>query len=425
MINRLDFLSPPITLFHLERRTHTSKVGGSLVILMFMLCSLFIYLLVSEITAHKKMTTIFHKKFEFEAGLYSFNSSSIFHFIQIFSADSGGYFDKYDSKYIRAYTTYVHSNFSSSSLDLYDHWVFDSCRKDIDDKDLEPYLFDNIENFTNGVCIRYYFNSTEKKYYSVEDKGFSWPYLEHGTSQRKNIYLTTIIQKCSNNSIINKIFGMCPPQKEIDDYLSKYFAIYLYFTDMQVDPTNYTRPLQKYFEIISSGIGNSKTFVENYLHFSPLRLKTNIGSIIGSSFVINSFLFDSNRKGTGLNNEENFTIVKYYHLMQNTAQIYERKYNNIFDILSEIGGVVQFIFYIFYWINFSYNRYTIAYDTNNLFFTVRAENNGINGLKFDNLQRKTIINIPKNDNLIKKNINKFCCIVDDNIKKKISINLVV
>ena len=413
MINRIDFLSPPITLFHLERRTHTSKVGGSLVILMFMLCSLFIYLLVSEISTHKKMTTIFHKKFEFEAGLYSFNSSSIFHFIQIFSADSGGYFDKYDSKYIRAYISYVHSDFSPSSLNLYDHWVFDTCRKDIDDKNLEPYLFENIENFTNGVCIRYYFNSTEEKYYSIEDKGFSWPYLEHGTSQKKNIYLTTIIQKCSNDSIINKIFGRCPPQKEIDDYLSKYFAIYLYFTDMQVDPTNYNQPLQKYFEVVSSGIGNSKTFVENYLHFSPLRIRTDIGSIIGSSYIINSFLFDSNRKGTGLNNEEYFTIVKYYHLMQNTAQIYERKYNNIFDILSEIGGVVQFIFYIFYWINFSYNRYIIAYDTNNLFFTVRAENNGINGLKFDNLKRKTIINFPKSDNLIKKNINNFGYVIED------------
>ena len=149
--------------------------------------------------------------------------------IQIFSADSGGYFDKYDSKYIRAYTTYVHSNFSSSNLNLYDHWVFDTCRKDIDDKGLEPYLFDNIENFTNGVCIRYFFNSTEEKYYSTEDKGFSWPYLEHGTAQRKNNYLTTIIQKCSNDSIINEILGMCQPQKEIDDYLNKYFAYIFIF----------------------------------------------------------------------------------------------------------------------------------------------------------------------------------------------------
>ena len=49
----------------------------------------------------------------------------------------------------------------------------------------------------------------------------------------------------------------------------------------------------------------------------------------------------------------------------------------------------------------------------NLFFTVRAENNGINGLKFDDLKRKTIINIPKSDNLIKKKINNFSYVVDD------------
>ena len=56
---------------------------------------------------------------------------------QIFSTDNGGYFDKYESKYIRAYTTYAHSNFSLGNLDLFDHWVFDTCRKNIDDKDLE------------------------------------------------------------------------------------------------------------------------------------------------------------------------------------------------------------------------------------------------------------------------------------------------
>ena len=63
--------------------------------------------------------------------------------------------------------------------------------------------------------------------------------------------------------------------------------------------------------------------------------------------------------------------------MENIAQIYERKYNNIFDILSEIGRVVQFIFYIFYWINTSYNRYTIAYDTNNFFLQLEQKIMGL------------------------------------------------
>ena len=223
MINKIDFLSPPITLFHLERRTHTSKIGACLVLILIIICSSYTIFLLYNLISHKNMTYIFHKRFEYEAGYYSFNSSSVFHFIQIFSPQHGGYFDKFDSRYIRAYTTYAQSNLSYANLDLFDHWVFDLCRKGIDDKDIDPSLFQNVENFTNGVCIRYYYNSTEKKYYPYGDSNFNWPHLEHGISQRKNIYLTTIVQKCSNDSIINEIFGKCPSQKEIDDYVSRYF----------------------------------------------------------------------------------------------------------------------------------------------------------------------------------------------------------
>ena len=227
----------------------------------------------------------------------------------------------------------------------------------------------NIENFTNGVCIRYYYNSTERKYYSLEDKGFHWPHLQHGISQKNNIYLTTIIQKCSNDSIINEILGQCSSSNEIDEYLTKYFAIYLYFIDNQVDPTNYTMPMQKYLQVISTNIGNQKTYAESFIYFSPLRIKTIIGSIFGKSHEFNSFYFDFSRNGAASNEgEKYFTISKYYHLIQNNIQIYERRYNNLLDLLSEIGGVIQFIFYFFYWINYAYNKFIIAFDTNTLFF---------------------------------------------------------
>ena len=118
MINKIDFLFPSITLFHLERRTHTSKVGGFLVIIMILLIICFIFLLFYDLKNHRKITAIFYKKFEFEAGYYSFNPSSIFHFIQIYSPENGGYFDEYNPNYISAYTTYVHSNFSYENLVL-------------------------------------------------------------------------------------------------------------------------------------------------------------------------------------------------------------------------------------------------------------------------------------------------------------------
>ena len=399
MINKIDFLSPPITLFHLERRTHTSKFGACLVVLLLLISMTYTIFILCNLINHKDITYIFHKKFDFEAGYYSFNSSSAFHFIQIFSTDNGGYFDKYESKYIRAYTTYAHSNFSLGNLDLYDHWVFDTCRKNIDDKDLEKYLLGNIENFTNGVCIRYYYNSTERKYYSLEDKGFLWPHMQHGISQKNNIYLTTTIQKCSNDSIINEILGQCPSEKEIDEYLLKYFAIYLYFIDTHVDPTNYTTPMQKYLQVISTKIGNKKTYAESYIYFSPLRIKTIIGSIFGRNYEFNSFYFDFSRNGAANNDgEKYFTISKYYHLIQNNVQIYERRYNNLFDLFSEIGGVVQFIFYLFYWINYAYNKFIIAYDTNTLFFSVKDEQTQRLGNHINS--SKSEINIKGNDNTI-------------------------
>ena len=398
MITKIDFLSPPITLFHLERRTHTSKVGAGLVITLLIICSSYIIFLLVNLISHKHMTYIFHKKFEYEAGYYSFNSSSVFHFIQIFSPDNGGYFDKFDSRYIRAYTTYAKSNLTYDNLHLHDHWVFDQCRKNIDDIDLDQTLFTNVENFTNGVCIRYFYNSKEKKYYSQGEVGFIWPYLEHGIAQRNNIYLTTIVQKCSNDSVINNIFGKCPSQKEIDDYISKYFGIYLYFTDTQIDPTDYTNPITKYLQVVSTGIGTSQTYVESYLHFSPVRVITTIGSIFGESYIINSFYFDFNRKGAANNaGQKYFTITRYYHLMQNNVQIYERGYNNIFDLFSEIGGITQFVFYLFYWINFVYNQFIIDYDTNSLFFSIKDN-------KLSN-KRNTNINITSISNKIKINGN--------------------
>ena len=402
MIKDIDFLSPPITLFHLEKRTHTSKLGACFVIALVIACSSYTIFLIYNLISHKKMTYIFFKKFEFEAGYYSFDPSSVFHFIQIFAPQSGGYFDKFDSRYIRAYTTYAQSNLSYSNLDLYDHWVFDTCRKNIDDKDLDDSLFQNVENFTNGVCIRHYYNSSERKYYSLEDKGFKWPHLEHGISQRNNIYLTTIVQKCSNDSIINELFGMCPSQKEIDDYVSRYLGIYLYFTDTQVDPTNFQSPVTQYLQVVSTGIGTSETYVESYMHFSPLRVRTKIGSIFGKTQDINSFYFDFNRKGAANNaGAKYFTITRYYHLMQNNVQIYERRYNNLFDLFSEIGGIAQFIFYLFYWVNYIYNTFVIDFDTNSLFFTLndtKSKTIGNNSINVNSISNKIKIN--GNDNKI-------------------------
>ena len=419
-MKKIDFLSPPITLFHLERRTHTSKIGGCLVILMSSIYIGYISYLLFHLINHSKITSIFYQKFQFEAGYYSFNYSSIFHFLQIYSTDNGGHLDKFDSKYIRAYTTFSLINITFSNLDLYDHWVFDSCEKNMD-HNLDSKLFEHIDNFSNAVCIRYYYNSSEKKYYYFQDEGFVWPHLEHGIAQRENIYLTTSIQKCKNNTIINNILGNCSSQEEIDKYVNKYNFIYLYFTDTQIDPTNYKIPIQHYFQTVTTLIGNDKTFTENFIHFSPLKLKTNEGALFGQSYENNSYCFDYNRKGLADNDKNSYMLTRYYHFMQNNVQVYERRYDNIFDLLSEIGGVVQSIFYAFFWINYLYNKYIIAFDTNSLFFAVK-ENNEKN-LKNKKIKNIDNINNSNNLNKMKKPIKKFISVRNPEKSKKSLLNI--
>ena len=413
MFNYIDFLSPPITLYHLENRTHTSKMGGFFVIVILSLIISYISFLLYQLINHKNIISIFYKQFQLEREYYSFNSSSLFNFIKFFSPENGGYFDKYDSKYIRIYTTYAHSNYSDSNLDLYDHWVFDTCENN-DIKDLNSSLFSNVVNFTNSACIRYYYNSKEKKYYSLGDENFLWPFLENGISQSDNIYLTTIVQKCSNYSVIKELLGVCPTQKEIDDHLNKYFEIYLYFTDIHVDPSNYKYPIKKYLQIIKTPIGTQNTFIENHIHYSPLKIRTREGSIFGTIKDINSFYFDFNRKGSIVNNEKYFTLTKYNYLMQDSIHIYERIYKNAFELLSEIGGVIQCIFSIFFWINFIYNKYIVAYDTYSLFFFVQDEDlNQKKGLKnifynfhkiYNKNKSEKRLSVPHKNNIIDNSI---------------------
>ena len=432
MINKLDLLSPPITLFYLEKRTHTSRIGGSLILLLICLCSSYIIYLLYLVIAHKKVTSLFYKKFQYDVPKYSLNSSSIYFFIQFHSMDNESYHYKYASKYVRTYTYYGNSDFDESNLDKIDHWVYDTCIDGIDNKNIDPDLFKNINNFGSSACLKYYYNSKNRNYYSLGDKEFIWPYLAHGTAQKNNIFIHTSIQKCTNDSIINKIFNDCPSQKEIDEYATKIVAIFLYLIDNQVDPTNYSNPIQQYMQSITSGVGNVQSFEETYIFYSPLKVRTIENSFFETINDLESFYFDSNVK-ISTENDKYFKYARFTHFIQNNIQIYERRYYDFYEILSDIGGIIQCVFNCFYWLNYFYNKYIIVTDTNKLFFSIiekRADS--LSGEKLKKLNRKSDNNLnessfndlqeEKKTNTIFENIINKCNNNNKNIEEKYDSN---
>ena len=427
MLNNFDLLSPPITLFYLEKKTHTSKIGGLFVLLLLCLCSSYIIYILYLIIKHEKVTSIFYKKFIYDIGQYYLNSSSIYFFIQFHSIDNESFRYKYASKYVRTYTYYGNSDFNESNLDKIDHWVYDSCVEGVDNKDLDSNLFKNFDNFDSSACLKYYYNSKEKTYYSLGNKEFIWPYLAHGIAQKNNVFLHTSIQKCTNDSVINQLFSKCPSQEEIDEYTTKIVAIFLYLVDNQVDPTNYKKPIQKYIQSISAGMGSIHSFEETYIFYSPLKVKTLENSFFERYNDLESLYFDTNIKLSASNSKQYFKYTRFTHFIQNNVQIYERRYDDILELLSHLGGIIQCIFNIFYWINYFYNKYIIVSDTNKLFFSVIEKRTySLNGEKIKklNLNNNThqLNNSSANDlilskksntiieNIIKNNINDFTII---------------
>ena len=91
----------------------------------------------------------------------------------------------------------------------------------------------------------------------------------------KNRILATIIEKCTNNSITNYLFGDCENEENIQNYLNNHNSLYIQILDHQVDLTNFNTPIQTYFMGISSFLLYNNGYEAKNINFSPLLVRSN------------------------------------------------------------------------------------------------------------------------------------------------------
>ena len=351
---------------------------------MSFICLSFILKFLVSLFLHSTPSVIFYRKYEKDLSKYSFDST-ITHLIWLNNKNNNN--DSYETiihtKAIRVILLADDNNYeiNSSNLNNYEHWLYGNCEKD-DFINYENIIFNdeyikNNNNITNAICIRYYYNKTEKKYYSLNKNkdylnntnNFKYPYLEHGISNKKNTLLSTVIEKCTNNSITNFIFGECENEEYIQNYLKEHNSAYIQILDHQVDLTNYNTPIQSYFMGISSLLTHFNGYEVKTINLSPLLIKSNQNLVNRDLFEKNTVIVDNIHSSiignSNINN--NKILLKYLFCIQNYRQIYERKYNDIFEAFSSIGGIVQFFYYVFYLINYFYNDFILILNTQNLF----------------------------------------------------------
>ena len=260
-IKYFDYLSPTVPFYYKGNLSHSSILSGilSIIAIIFMII-LAVYYSLDVFNRQQPNTFYFHSFIE-DAGIFQFNTSSLFHFINVvynkkYSQNQGIDFSIFNIIGANLYVdNYLNLEKRFGVFD-FDHWLYGYCNKDNNTFELDELL--NYDFFEKCACIKKFFNRTEQKYYDIGDPNFVWPEIAYGTFNEHNKLYGIYIQKCNNN-LINHILGdgnQCKNETEFKNYFNVEGSkvMNLYFINNYINLINYSNANNKFFYRIENPI---------------------------------------------------------------------------------------------------------------------------------------------------------------------------
>ena len=405
-IKRIDYISPSITFYYQGAHSHTSIFSGILSIISIIIILNFAGFYLYEFIIRKDLNAFYFKTFIDDSGTYPLNASSLFHFINIGESKNDYYwyeavnFAKYR---IIGLESYLINYINDRNISHFNHWLYGKCDNKTDTQGISHLI--NYEHFEKSACIKKYFDSSEQKYYDIEDPKFRWPVLSHGTIHYDNKFYCIIIEGCKEETI-NPILG--ENQKCINDTLIDIKTAYLYFINHYVDVLKYKNPTIKFLERIENGINKVDYFVNN-LNIFPSIVRTHNGYFFDNIEEEKAYIYERNDVVTDINKGDEI-YIGYLFWLKNTVNEYDRSYKRIQDVAPKIGGIYQVVIFISVFINSLYNQFIELNDTEALLFSsIKIKNKEHKKSPIDNKNKDNKfeeLNKEKKNGLIKKSFNR-------------------
>ena len=378
-LKKLDWISPPITLYFKGEGAHVSIYSGILSIVAYVITfAATIYYALGFINRESPKAYFFNRYVE-DAGTFPVNATQMFHFFQLSDPNT-------NKKVPLDFSAFRIVGFDNAYSDDYmknkeivtekDHWIYGNCNNDSDTEGIS-YLID-MDYYTDSACIRKYYDVKTHRYYEPNQPGFRWPVILKGCSNPERTYYGIIMQRCDKASEFLKENGgpTCKSATQIDeiiDSVSLNFQIIDHFADM----LNYDMPFTKYFYEVTSAI-TKHNFAIQHLNFNPANMLTHNGFFFDNQVREDAYFFVQNEKQTVIDTEEeeitNGCLIGVYFWMQNTLQYYERNYDRIQDILGDIGGISSIVLTVASVLNVLINNFIIILDTEDLALSLEQDN---------------------------------------------------
>ena len=384
-LKKIDIISPPITLHYKGDLSHSSIFAGLLSLIIIILSGILIIYYSIDFIEKKNPSVAYYNRYKTDVGTYHINSTSMFSFIQIIDTTSNEPEPiDFDSIRIIGIQQTIDIFEQDNDLTQYNHWLYGPCDNSSDTEGIS-YLID-FKNFSSSACIKKYYRKNMQKYYGTKDKTFIYPDILHGCSHPDRTFYGIIVEKCRNDSLrILSDNKFCKPIENIKSYIQTR-SIALQLIDQYADVFNYKKPYSKYFYSISNGLYEG-SYTTNHLNFNPSTLITHNGILFEEAKETNSYFFDQNEKvTTSMEKEDKGIYVSFYFWMQNRMQYYERTYQKIQDLLSDIGGLCSIILTIANVLNFFVNEYVIFRDSEEILTKIKISK------KYDKILLKKNIN---------------------------------
>ncbi len=358
MFKQLDNLSPKIILFYKGYECHSSSISGIITLLTYITIAILGLIFSLDLILKRNPTSYFYNTFIYDIGVYSFNNTGIFHFIEAGDINNMIYYNS--SIYIIGIKENSNIINKDTDFSLYDHWIYEPCNNQ-HLGNLKDYINHSETPFYKSRCINKFYNKTSKRIISINNSKFKYPTIEHGSSNPNSTPYGIFILRCKNNKKLNKT--NCDEEEISDKKAIELDSINIFLIDHFIDVTNYRYPLTNFYHKISNKIALS-SYTTNHLNFNPLKLNTHAGIIMNTYSELHSFNFDLNEKLT--TNEENTGIYgSFYFWMQNQMNIYDRTYQKIQDVSASISGISKLLLIIGYFINYLFAKITLINDVSN------------------------------------------------------------